>query len=187
MVADRRTRCPTVEAVRWTVHGERDLYRSPWVRLSLVDVEVPGGHRYEHHAVHSYDAAAVLVDDPQRGVLLLWRHRFLADAWAWEVPGGMVEPGESPEEAARRECVEETGWEPGPLRLLCRFSPIAGLSSQTFWAFAASGAELVGAPEPGEAERVEWVPHREFRRLVRRNEMLDGLSVVAALHHLAFG
>ena len=171
--------------MQWTVHGERDLYASPWVRLSLVDVEVPGVRRYDHHAIHSYDAAGVLVADPDRGVLLLWRHRFLADEWGWEIPGGMVDDGETPEQAARRECIEETGWAPGPLRHLCRFHPIAGLSSQTFHVFGADSAEQVGEPDPTESDRIEWVPHDRFRRLMGDNELHDGMSVVAALHHLA--
>ena len=160
------------------------LYSSDWVRLSLVDVDT-GNRRYEHHAVHSFDAAAVLVHDPDRGVLVMWRHRFLADEWAWEIPGGMVDDGETPEEAARRECVEETGWSPGPLRLLYRFKPIAGLSSQTFWAFAADSAEEVGSPDPDESDRVAWIPTEQFRELLATNQMLDGLTVVAGLHFLA--
>lgn len=172
--------------MRWTVHGEREIYRSPWVTLSLVDVEVPGVRRYQHHAIHSYDAAGVLVDDPARGVLMLWRHRFLSDEWGWEIPGGMVDAGETPEETARRECIEESGWSPGPMRPVCRFRPIAGLSSQTFWVYSATTADQVGEPDPDESERVEWVPRDEFRRLVAANEALDGMTVVAALHHLAF-
>src|SRR3954471_942604 len=35
----------------WQVHGERSLYDSEWVRLSLVDVELPDGQRFEHHVV----------------------------------------------------------------------------------------------------------------------------------------
>jgi hypothetical protein len=35
----------------WIEHGERAIYDSPWVSLHLVDVEVPGGHRFEHHVV----------------------------------------------------------------------------------------------------------------------------------------
>jgi len=170
--------------VRWTVHGERDLYESEWIRLSLVDVET-STTRYEHHAVHAPDAAAVLVVDPDRGVLLLWRHRFLAEEWAWEIPGGMIDGDETPIDAGRRECIEETGWAPGPMRLLYRFRPIAGLSSQTFWAFVADGAEQVGTPDPDESERVEWVPMAEFRRLLAANQMLDGLTVVAGLRFLA--
>ena len=170
--------------MRWTVHGERELYRSPWIRLSLVDVEVPGGRRYEHHAVGAPDAAGVVVHDPERGVLLLWRHRFLCDEWAWEVPGGMIEPGEAPEDAARRECREETGWEPGELRLLHRFRPVAGMSTQEFWVYAAATATQVDEPPSDEAERVEWLPLDRVARLVADNQVLDGLSVIALLHLL---
>jgi ribosomal protein S5 len=37
--------------MRWVVHGERAVYASPWVSVALVDVQVPGGERFEHHVV----------------------------------------------------------------------------------------------------------------------------------------
>ncbi len=49
---------------------------------------------------------------PARGVLLLWRHRFITDTWGWEIPAGGIDPGETPPDAAARETLEETGWEP---------------------------------------------------------------------------
>jgi 8-oxo-dGTP pyrophosphatase MutT (NUDIX family) len=45
----------------------------------------------------------------------MWRHRFTTDSWAWELPMGLVEESESPEGAAAREVLEETGWRPGPI------------------------------------------------------------------------
>ena len=48
--------------------------------------------------------------DPARGVLALWRHRFITDTWGWEIPAGRLEAGETAEQAARRETLEETGW-----------------------------------------------------------------------------
>ena len=90
--------------MKWTVHGERVIYDSPWVRLALTDVEIPGGPRFEHHVVRMpAEAAGTVVVDPARGVLLLWRHRFTTDTWGWEVPAGRVDEGETPIEAAARE------------------------------------------------------------------------------------
>ena len=84
--------------MRWTVHGERSLYDSEWVRLVLTDVELPSGARFEHHVVRMpAPAAGVVVQDPDHvGVLLLWRHRFTTDTWGWEVPAGRVDEGETP-------------------------------------------------------------------------------------------
>jgi 8-oxo-dGTP pyrophosphatase MutT (NUDIX family) len=174
--------------VEWTVHGERSLYDSPWVGLALVDVEVPDGARFEHHVVRlPRPAAGCVVHDPERGVLLLWRHRFITDTWGWEVPAGGVDVGETAEQAAAREVLEETGWRAGPLRRLHGYHPSNGLSDQRFELFTADGASHVGAPsDPAEASRVEWVPVEQVRELVRRGEVQDGLSVTALLWWLTF-
>jgi len=174
--------------VRWTVHGERTLYESDWVRLVVVDVEVPGGERFEHHVVRvPRRAAGTVVHDPDRGLLLLWRHRFITDTWGWEIPAGGIEVGETPEEAAVRETIEETGWAAGPLRHLVTYQPSNGLSDQRFHLYLASGATHVGSPsDPGEAERIEWVPMADVRAIAERGEMQDGLSLTAVLYALAF-
>src|SRR3989442_683368 len=83
---EQRVQSPNV---RWTVHGERSLYESEWLRLVLVDVEIPDGDRFEHHVIRFPNhAAGTVVRDPDRGVLLLWRHRFITDTWGWEIPAG---------------------------------------------------------------------------------------------------
>ena len=175
--------------MRWQVHGERVLYDSDWVRLSLVDVEIPGGERFEHHVVRMPNkAAGAVVHDRDRGVLLLWRHRFITDEWGWEIPAGGMNPGETPARAAARETLEETGWRAGPLRPLVHFSPTNGISDQVFHTFVADGATYAGAPtDVGESERIEWVPVSEVRRILRDNEMLDGMSLTAVAYALAFG
>jgi 8-oxo-dGTP pyrophosphatase MutT (NUDIX family) len=174
--------------VRWIIHGERELYDSEWVRLTLVDVEVPDGERFEHHVVRMPNfAAGTVVRDPARGLLLIYRHRFITDTWGWEIPAGRIDPGETPDTAAAREALEETGWRPGPLRPLLTFQPTNGLSDQRFHIFLADGATYEGDPsDPGEAERVEWVPVDEVRALVARGEMPDGLSLTAVLFALQF-
>jgi 8-oxo-dGTP pyrophosphatase MutT (NUDIX family) len=174
--------------MRWTVHGERSLYESEWVRLTLVDVEIPGEERFEHHVVRMpHKAAGAVVHDPDRGLLLLWRHRFITDTWGWEIPAGGIEAGETPEEAATRETIEETGWAPGSLRHLVTYQPTNGLSDQRFHIYLAAGAQHVAEPtDPGEAERIEWVPMADVRSIVERGEMPDGLSLTAVLYALTF-
>ncbi len=175
--------------MRWTVHGERILYDSPWVRLALADVEVPGGARFDHHVVRATaEAVAVVVHDEARGVLMLWRHRFIPDRWGWEVPAGRVEPGEEVEAAAAREVLEETGWRPGPLRRLTSYHPTPGISDHRFHVLAAGSATHVGDPsDPSESDRVEWVPVADVRRLVASGEVPDGLALTALLWALVHG
>ena len=54
--------------MRWIVHGERALYESDWVNLNLVDVEIPGKERFDHHVIRMpREAAGTVVYDADRG------------------------------------------------------------------------------------------------------------------------
>lgn len=174
--------------MKWTVHGERVIYGSPWVRLALTDVEIPGGPRFEHHVVRMpAQAAGTVVADPARGVLLLWRHRFTTDTWGWEVPAGRIDKGETPIEAAAREAYEETGWQPGALHHLATYHPHNGSSDATFHLFVADGATYVGdPPDASESERVEWLTIDQVRAEMAAGQILDGLSLTALLWWLTY-
>jgi 8-oxo-dGTP pyrophosphatase MutT (NUDIX family) len=169
--------------VKWIVHGERTLYDSEWMRLALTDIEIPGGERFEHHVIRApADASGVVVRDPDRGVLLLWRHRFTTDTWGWEVPAGRIDAGETPEQAGARETLEETGWRPGRLTWLTTYHPNNGASDLRFHLFAAEGASYVGEPtDPAEAERVEWLSVERIKTEVAAHRVMDGLSLTALL------
>ncbi|MDP9441143.1 MAG: NUDIX hydrolase [Actinomycetota bacterium] len=175
--------------MRWTVHGERNVYDSEWVSLAVVDVEVPGSHRFDHHVVRMPGpAVGVVVYDDDLRVLLLWRHRFITDSWGWEIPAGRVDAGEELEAAAAREVLEETGWAVGPLRPMVAYHPTNGLSDQLFNVFIAQGADFRADPtDTSEAERIEWIPLREVRGLVNGGAVRDGLSLTALAYALAFG
>jgi 8-oxo-dGTP pyrophosphatase MutT (NUDIX family) len=174
--------------MKWDVHGERAVYDSEWVRLTLADVELPDGHRFDHHVVRMPAAASgVVVDDDDRGVLLLWRHRFITDTWGWEIPAGRIDAGETPEEAGVRETLEETGWRPAPLRPLTTYHPLNGTSDATFHLFIAAGASHAGEPsDPYESERIEWVPWPTIRDEIAEGRVTDGLSLTALLWAMTF-
>lgn len=169
--------------MRWIVHGERFLYESPWVSLSLADIEIPGGSRFEHHVVRMpAQASGVVVDDPTRGVLMLWRHRFTTDTWGWEVPAGRVDEGETPIETGARETLEETGWKPGPLRPIGRYFPYNGSTDGVFNLFLTDSATHIGEPaDPSESERVEWLDWATIREEIAAGRVGDGLSLTALL------
>ena len=171
--------------MRWTVHGERSVYSSPYMELCLSDVEIPDGERYEHHLIRLPRSVGMLVHDAAQRVLMVWRHRFTTDTWNWELPGGWVDPGETPSEAAVRETEEETGWRPGEPRELAYIQPCAGITDAEQFLYASGSARYLGPPRHGfESDRVAWIPLADVPGMIARKEIVGGVSLIGLLHLL---
>lgn len=169
--------------MRWTVHSEEPLYRDGWLDIRLADVEIPNGGRLSHRLIRTAPGAGAVVLDDRLRVLLLWRHRFITDAWGYEIPMGRVDAGEEPIAAAARETEEETGWRPSGLRPLLRVHPTAGISDSEHHIFLTRRATYIGEPtEAFESERIEWVPLAGIPSLVARGDITSGTSLSALLY-----
>src|SRR5437879_5200113 len=134
------------EAGQWRTFGEREVYTSPDVQVRQVDVELAGGERVWHHVVQLHRAALMVLMDEQGRVLLVRRHRLVPDRWGWEVPGGPVDEGEEPAEAAARELEDSTGYRAGRVGHLITFQPMAGSVDAEHVVFVGQDPERVGEP-----------------------------------------
>lgn len=171
---------------RWIVAGERPAYENEWVTVMLADVELPSGERFEHHVVALKPAAmTVVLDDAREHVLMAWRHRFAPDLWNWELPGGLLDPGESPAETAAREVEEETGYRPRSVEHLVTFEPNVGMVRNAHHVFLARGAEKVAEATELNEGTFEWVPLAEVPELIRTQKIVNSGSLVGLLHVLA--
>ncbi|MGW4502602.1 NUDIX hydrolase [Micromonospora sp. NPDC004336] len=174
------------ESTRWTIHGERVVDGSRRARLSIADVELPDGVRFEQYVIRAPRSAMVAVLDEQERLLLMRRHRFVFDRWVWELPGGYVDEGEQPAACAIREVEEETGWRPVAVEPLLSFQPWVATADAENLLFLARDAVHVGAPvDVNEAERVAWIPLEETRDLVSRGEIVGAGTVMAVLELVA--
>jgi 8-oxo-dGTP pyrophosphatase MutT (NUDIX family) len=177
------------EPGRWTVHGRRPIYESRWVSLTLIDVEPINGERYEHHVVGvPYEAVSVVVHHLQRGVLLLYRHRFITDTAGFELPAGGVDRHESIEAAAAREVLEETGWAVSTPEVFLSANASDGLSDQRFHFAYAEAVGRVGDPEDAyEADRLYWVPVDQLPTIIGAGRVPGCPSMLGLLYAQAFG
>jgi 8-oxo-dGTP pyrophosphatase MutT (NUDIX family) len=171
--------------MQWKVHGERPIYENPWVNVWLVDVEQPDGRRWEHHVLKLRHLSVAAVVNSEQQVLMMWRHRFITDSWAWELPMGLIESGETPAEAAEREVLEETGWRTGAMTPLIYGQPANGITDSEHFVFRAEPLEFTGPPtELNESDRLEWIPLSELRGMIDRREIVSSGSLIGVLYLL---
>jgi 8-oxo-dGTP pyrophosphatase MutT (NUDIX family) len=170
------------------VYGRRDIYESRWVTLQLVDVGLPAGERFEHHALSLPPAAmTVVLDDRGLRVLMSWRHRFVSDVWNWELPGGLLDENEEPVETAGREVLEETGYRVRNIEHLVTFEPMIGMVRNAHHVYLARGAELVADPTELNEGKFQWLPLSDVPELIRTGKIVNSGSLVGLLHLLALG
>ena len=61
----------------WKNLGEKPVVDTPWFRLNLAGVELPGGRRLDHYVLRLPPVVLAVVLDAGDRVLMLWRHRFI--------------------------------------------------------------------------------------------------------------
>lgn len=156
----------------WRTFGERTIYDSPKVWLGQVDVGLPDGERIWRHVVRMHRSALLVLLDEHAHVLLLWRYRFVQGRWGWELPGGLVDEGEEPAEAAVRELEEQAGYRVAEVRHLVSFQPLAESADCEHVVFVGCGGERAGGAADGYSsgyslpvERTETPPGVSWGRL----------------------
>ncbi|MEZ0393584.1 MAG: NUDIX hydrolase [Desulfurococcaceae archaeon] len=121
-----------------------------------------------------------LLDD--RRALFLSQYRAPINDYIFEVPAGVVNPGETPLEAAKRELVEETGYEASSWQYLGSFYPVPGYSTELMHFFVARGLRHVGArPEPYELIEVQEVEMSDALGMLKGGEIKDMKTALAIL------
>jgi ADP-ribose pyrophosphatase len=148
---------------------DRDTARMPNGREVTVDVI-------------RHPPSAVILPVPEPGqVILIRQYRYAVNRWLWECPAGSVDDGETPEEAARRECHEEIGQVPETVVRLAAMFPTPGYCDEEMFFFRVSGLstpDVAAHVDEDEDIEVRTFSLKEARDMVRRGEIVDMKTVI---------
>jgi 8-oxo-dGTP pyrophosphatase MutT (NUDIX family) len=143
------------------------------------------GKPHTFFRLDSSDWVNLIPITPAGEVVMIRQYRFGAGRITLETPGGLVDPGEKPVEAAAREMLEETGYQGREIIALGGVNPNPALFGNRLHAFLALDVVKVAEIQSGLTEEtvVELVAREQLGDLVRDGEVEHAL-VIAALHLL---
>ena len=172
------------EGEGWTRLGSERLIETPYFSLRSDRLRLPdGGIKDPYYVIERPDAAIIFPLTASNEVVLVRQYRPPLEGMELGLPAGLVEAGENPEAAARRELSEETGYSGGAWEPLGSVASSPSLKDNRAYLFLARGVEETSAPDPDEHELVETVrvPVEELRDLVREGKIVSSSGVAAIM------
>jgi 8-oxo-dGTP pyrophosphatase MutT (NUDIX family) len=132
------------------------------------------------------DWCNVLAEAEAGELVMSWQRRFGTDALSLEIPGGVIDEGEDPIAAARRELREETGYDADSFELVSVVEPNPALQNNKCWTFFARNARLAGETSFDELEDLEvaLVPKDHLAPIIDDGTVTHALVVVALEQYL---
>jgi ADP-ribose pyrophosphatase len=135
------------------------------------------------------DWCNVIAETADGLLVMIWQYRFGTDQISLEIPGGIIDAGEEPVAAARRELREETGYDADSFELLSVVEPNPALQNNKCWTYLARNARLAGETSFDELEDLELalVPKSDIAKIVDDGTVTHALVVVALEQYLRRG
>lgn len=159
-------------------------FRTPWFDLRAKTMREGEPPYYSLH-LPGYTTAIALTAD--RRVVMVRQYRPAVERYTLELPSGLVDPGETPEQAMRRELLEETGYEAGELAPLGSMIPDTGRLETRIWNFFAPEVKPAAGRDPEEGIEVCLFPLPELAAMIVTGEFDHALHVAAFLPALLAG
>lgn len=156
------------------------VYDGRIVNLRVDQVSWEDGRTATREVVEHRGAAAIVPIIHDDNVVLVRQYRYAVGTELLEVPAGIIEQGEMPEECATRELEEETGYKCNDIGKIMEFFPAPGSSTEKIHVYLAKGlTKAQMRTEEDERINVDILPVKIALQKIRSGEIHDAKSICA--------
>jgi ADP-ribose pyrophosphatase len=165
-----------------------NVYQGRVFSIDVETIRLPNGREFKVETVRHRPSVVLLPMTDDRHVILVKQYRHSIRRHTWELPAGSLDPGESAESAAARECEEEIALVPRQLERLQGLFPAPGFCDEELiffraWDLVPPAPDSPHKPDEDEDIQVEVFTVADAQAMVARGEILDlktayGLTLV---------
>jgi ADP-ribose pyrophosphatase len=154
------------------------VYTGRVFSVEVTSVRLPDGREHEMAIVRHPPSVVLIPMKDADHVVLIRQYRHALGRDIWELPAGSVDPGESADVAAKRECEEEIGLVPHVVERLAGLYPTPGYCDEEMIFFRVSdlrppAADSPHKPDEDENIHVETFIIADARAMAARGEIID--------------
>jgi len=143
------------------------------------------GKEHDFHIIESREWVNIIPLTSDHRVVFVRQYRHGSRTVTLEIPGGLVDSGDTPEEAAARELLEETGYQAERWTRIGGVNPNPAIFGNRCYTFLAQDIQKVSDPVPDQTEdiEVELIPLADIPEFIRAGK-IDHAIVIAAFYFL---
>lgn len=174
--------------MKWKVLESTYLHKEPWLTIRKDKCELPNGHIVPAFYVNEYPDWVNAFGLTKEGkVVMVKQYRHGIDSVETELPGGVIEEGETWQEGVKREVLEETGYEFEGWHYLGKICANPSTTNNFMHMFLATGGEKIAEQNLDDSEEVdvELMTIDEVKQLVKENKIMQSLHVNCIFYALA--
>lgn len=155
-------------------------FKNHWWDYVIDRYILPNGKESEYHFVHTPGSAFVIPICDDGKILMIRQYRYLNDRISLELPGGGLKEGETKEEAAHNELIQETGFD-GEIEYIGYFNPYSGVTDELCYVFVARNLFESKASLPDDSEEFEIIKltKEEIDSKILTNEIFSGMTMAS--------
>jgi ADP-ribose pyrophosphatase len=156
------------------------ILRAPSFSASLDEVLFRDGRTGKRMKIDHPEAAAVVPFVSHDEIIMVRQYRYALGKETLEIPAGKLDPGETPDACARRELMEETGYEAGEFRLVYTYAPAIGYSNELIHIYSAHQLTKKNAKiDEREISSVEKYRIEDLKAMIKKGILLDGKTLLS--------